>query len=376
MTMPDKLSVLFAEDDTLFRLMEMALLRRLTPQGEKALTYFFGPEFGEHADRLTYISERLGMPADVEVITAQDEAEFDAALGLHDVVILETTSMPASRSEASAPRARHIQQFGTVARHIDLEAARRLGLSVANLQRISSLSCADNIVALVLALAHSIIPAHNSVLAQRDTSLPGTFATDPPRNKFNWARIRDIRVVAEHAIGFIGMGENAGMAARRLRAMGMEVLYHKRTKLSAADEEQLGGVTYVSREELLARSDFVTVHIPYTPETEKYVDGDFMAGMKQGAYIINTSRGGILDEVALHDNLKSGHLAGAALDVYRYEPVPADCQLLDLENIIWTPHISGGRPEFMIRESEDVLTNVARVLNGENPQGQLSPEPD
>lgn len=375
MTAPDPLNVVFAEEDTLFRLMEMALLRRLTPEGEKALTYFFGPGFGEHADRLTSIAGRLGLPSDVEVTIAQNEAEFDAALPLGDIVILETTPMPAARLEACAARARHVQQFGTVARHIDIDTARRLGLSLANLQRISSLSCADNIVALVLALARDLMHAHNQVLARRDPALPGSFATDPPRNKFNWAGIRDIRVVAEHAIGFIGMGENAGLAARRLRAMGMAVFYHKRTRLSAAEEEQLGGVVFVPLDELLARCDFVTVHIPYTPETEKYVDADFLAQMKPDAYIINTSRGGILDEAALYDNLKRGHLAGAALDVYRYEPMPADCPLLDLDNIVWTPHISGGRPEFMIRESEDVLANVARVLNGEMPQGQLSPEP-
>ena len=212
--------------------------------------------------------------------------------------------------------------------------------------------------------------------AQRDKTLPGTFPTDPPRNKFNWPDIQNIRVLAEHTIGFIGMGENAGLAARRLRAMGMTVLYHKRTRLSPEDEQDLGGVEFVSREELLSRSDFVTVHIPYHDKTEKYVDAAFLAAMKPDAYIINTSRGGILDERALYDSLQNGHLAGAALDVYRYEPVPADCPLLDLDNIVWTPHISGGRPEFMLRESEDVLTNVARVLNGEKPLGQLSPKPN
>ena len=375
MTMPDNLNVVFAEDDTLFRLMEMALLRRLTPGAEKALTYFFGPDFGEHADRLTSRAGRLGLPENIQVTTAQNEAEFDAALPHSDVIILETTPMPAARLEACAERAKHIQQFGTVARHIDLAAARRLGLSVANLQRFSSLSSADNIVALVMALARNLITAHNQVLARRDPALPATFATDPPRNKFNWAGIRDIRVIAEHAIGFIGMGENAGLAAQRLRAMGMPVFYHKRNRLTPAEEENLGGVIYVPREELLERCDFVTVHIPYSPETEKYIDAEFLGQMKPGAYIINTSRGGILDEAALYDNLKRGHLAGAALDVYRYEPVPADCPLLDLDTIVWTPHISGGRPEFMIRESEDVLANVARVLNGEKPQGQLSPEP-
>lgn len=375
MAAQDNLHVVFGEEDNLFRLMEMALLRKLTPEGEKVLTYFFGDGLSPHVDHLTSIADRLALPANISVTMPKDEAVLDAALPEADVVILETTPITAARLEACAGRVKHIQQFGMVSRHIDIAAARRLGLSVANLQRISSLSCADNIVALVLALARNLIYAHNQVLAQRDKALPGAFPTDPPRNKFNWARVRDIRVLAEHTIGFIGMGENAGLAARRLRAMGMNVLYHKRTRLSSAEEQQIGGVVYVSREELLARSDFVTVHIPYIPENERYVNAEFLAEMKPGAYIINTSRGGILDEKALYGCLKNGHLAGAALDVYRYEPVPADCPLLDLENIVWTPHISGGRPEFMIRESEDVLANIARVLKGEVPEGQLSPKP-
>ncbi len=367
--------VVFGEEDNLFRLMEMALLRRLTPEGEKVLTYFFGGGFAPHVDHLTSIADKVGLPEGIRVTMPKDESELDAALPSADAVILETTPMTAARIEACAGRVKHIQQFGTVSRHIDIATARRLGISVADLQRVSSLSCADNIVALVLALARSLIYAHNSVKAQRDPALPGAFPADPPRNKFNWVGVRDIRVLAEHTIGFVGMGENAGLSARRLRAMGMNVLYHKRTQLTAAEEEQLGGVTFVSRDELLERSDFVSVHIPYIPANEKYIDAAFLAQMKKDAYILNTSRGGIMDEKALYDCLKNGNLAGAALDVYRYEPVPPDCPLLDLDNIVWTPHISGGRPEFMIRESEDVLTNLARVLKGEKPQGQLSPAP-
>ena len=372
--MPEYLHVVFAEDDSMFRLMEMALLRRLTPGAEEGLNYFFGPEFGEQGDRLTAIAARLGLPGNIAVTVADDEAALDAALPEADIVILESTPMPAARLEACVGRARHIQQFGKVTRHIDMDAARRLGLSVANLERFSSLSSADNIVALVMALARNLLFAHNTVLARHDPSLPGQFPSDPPRNKFNWAGVRDLRVISEHPIGFIGMGENAGLAAQRLRAMGMPVFYHKRTRLSVEEEQALGGIQYVSLKELLARCDFVTVHIPYTQETEKYIDAKFFVQMKKGAYVINTSRGGILDEAALHDSLTRGHLAGAALDVYRYEPVPTDCPLLELDNILWTPHISGGQPEFMIRESEDVLTNLARVLNGEQPNGQLSPE--
>src|SRR5262249_29454380 len=151
--------------------------------------------------------------------------------------------------------------------------------------------------------------------------------------------IRDIRVLADHTIGFVGMGEVARLVACRLRAMGMRVLYYKRTPLDSGEEQQLGGIDYVALDELLARSDFVSIHVPYERATEKLVDAAFLARMKRGAYFINTARGGICDEKALYDCLKSGRLAGAALDVYRYEPVPPDCPLLDLDNVVWTPHI-------------------------------------
>ena len=367
------LTVVFAEEDTLFRLMEMALQRKSTPQGEKTLAYFFGPEFAEPLGMLTSMADRLGLPRGVRTIVAQSEVEFDAALPDADALVLERTALTPARLAALAPRVKLIQQFGQDVRHIDLASARRHKVTVADLVRFSSLSCADHITALVLALARNLLPAHRRVLAQRDAAKGSAFPTDPPRNKFNWGQVRDIRVLSEHTIGFIGMGENSGLVARRLSGMGMRVLYHKRTRLSTEEENRLGGMTYVSRAELLAQSDFVLIHVPYEKATEKFADAAFFAGMKRGAYFINTARGGVCDEAALYDALKSGHLGGAALDVYRYEPVPSDCPLLDLDNVLWTPHMAGGRPEFMIRESEDVLANLARVLNGTKPTGQLSP---
>lgn len=370
--MSGPLTVVFAEEDTLFRLMEMALLRKLTPQGEKTLTYFFGPEISAPLGVLTSMGDRLGLPRDVKTIVCQDDSEVDRALPLADALVLERTGLPAARIASLSARVKLVQQFGQDSRHIDLAAARRHKVTVADLVRFSSLSCADHITALVLALARSLLPAHRRVLAQRDQSKGSAFPADPPRNKFNWGGIKDIRVLSEHTIGFIGMGENSGLVARCLAGMGMRILYHKRTRLSPEEEARLGGVTFVPRAELLAQSDFVSIHVPYEKATEKYCDAAFFAAMKPGAYFINTARGGVCDEKALYDALKSGHLAGAALDVYRYEPVPPDCPMLDLDNVLWTPHMAGGRPEFMIRESEDVLTNLARVIKGDRPTGLLT----
>jgi hypothetical protein len=109
------------------------------------------------------------------------------------------------------------------------------------------------------------------------------------------AGIKGIRVLAEQTLGFIGLGENSGEVARRMRMLGMRVLYYKRNRLSAADEQALGGVEYVSLDQLLAQSDFVSIHVPYGKETEKMIGRDALAKMKPDAYLVNSARGGIVD---------------------------------------------------------------------------------
>jgi phosphoglycerate dehydrogenase-like enzyme len=372
MNIKDPVRIVFSEEDTLFRLMEMAILRRKTPEGEKTLNYFFGQDHSAAQQVLTTMADRLGLPGAMQSIVCVDDAALDQALPSADFLVTETTAITRERVRACAGRVKLIQKFGRDCRNIDVATADELGLKVANLVRFSSLSSGDHIMALLLALARNLLGAHRSVSARRDPSLKPQFEKAPPRNKFNWASIRNIRVLAVHTLGLIGLGENSGEVAKRARMLGMRVLYYKRQRLSAEEEAALGGVQYVDLDGLLAQSDFVSVHVPYGKPTEKMIGREALNKMKRGAYLINTARGGIVDEEALYDALKSGHLAGAALDVYRYEPVPPDCPLLDLDNVLWTPHISGGEPEFMLRESEDVLANIARVLRGEAPTGLVS----
>jgi phosphoglycerate dehydrogenase-like enzyme len=369
----EPIHVVFAEEDTLFRLMEMGLKRALTAEGEKTLRYFFGAEFATPLKTLTSMADRLGLPANIATTVCPDEPTLDRTLPTADFVVLEASSLDAERVQACAPRTRLIQQFGRAYRNIDVATARRLNIPVANLTRLSSQSSADHITALILALARNLLTAHRQVVGRRDPAQTPAFAKDPPRNKFNWTGIRGFRILARSTIGLIGLGENSGFVARRMRDMGARVLYFKRTRLSPQEESQYGGVSYAQLDELLAQADFVSLHVPYGKETEKFAGRAFFSKMKPGAYLINSARGGIVDEEALYESLKSGHLAGAALDVYRYEPVPPDCPLLELENVLWTPHISGGEPEYMIAEAEAVLTNIARVAQGGSPEN-LVPE--
>ena len=374
MNAKDPVRIVFSEEDTLFRLMEMAIMRQKTPEGEKTLNYFFGPEHSAPQQVLTTMADRLGLPGSMQSIVCVDDAALDRALPSADFLVTETTTITRGHVQACAGRLKLIQKFGRDCRNIDVAAAHELGLKVANLVRFSSLSSADHITALLLALARNLLSAHRTVLARRDPGLKPQFEKTPPRNKFNWGHVRNIRVLAESTLGLIGLGENSGEVAKRARLLGMRVLYYKRQQLSKEEEGALGGVQYVDFDELLAQSDFVSIHVPYGKQTEKMMGREALRKMKRGAYLINTARGGIVDEEALYEALKSGHLGGAALDVYRYEPVPPDCPLLDLDNVLWTPHISGGEPEFMLREVDDVLANVARVLRGEAPTGLVSPQ--
>jgi lactate dehydrogenase-like 2-hydroxyacid dehydrogenase len=251
------LHVVFTEEDALFRLMEMGLRRGLTTEGEKILRYFFGAEFSAPVKTLSTMADRLGLPSNIATTVCQNETELDQTLPAADFVVVESSTLGAKRIEACVPRTRLIQQFGRSYGNIDIAKARQLNVRVANLTRLSSQSAADHVTALVLALARNLFAAHRLVIAQRDPAQAPAFVEDPPRNKFNWVGLRGFRILAHSTIGFIGLGENSGYIARRMRDMGMRVLYFKRNRLNAEEERQIGGVSYAPLDELLAQSDFV-----------------------------------------------------------------------------------------------------------------------
>lgn len=363
--------IVFAEPDTMFSLMETATSRRLTPSGEKALKYFFGANFAAPLARLTAIADQVGLPAGSEAEICADETELERALPAADFLVTERAPITRKHMELGK-RLRLIQKFGRDCDNIDVRAAEELGIPVANLIRFSSLSSAENVIALVLALARRLVYAHQSVLAVRNPKLAPRFENGPARTKFNWAHVKGIRVLATQSLGLIGMGENSGEIAKRAAALGMTILYYKRTRLSAAEEAAFGNARYLPLEELAAEADFISVHVPYGPPTEKMINTAFLERMKPTSFLINTSRGGVIDEQALYEALRTNRIAGAALDVHRYEPVPPDCPLLELDNILWTPHMSGGEPEFMLRESEDVLANLARAWQDKTPNGLVT----
>src|SRR5713101_7946967 len=162
-------------------------------------------------------------------------------------------------------------------------------------------------------------------------------------------------------VGIVGLGNVGSALATRLLAFGSRVLY------ADVVEKSFAGVERVSLEDLLELADVVSVHVPLNEETHHLIEAEALSRMPKGAYLINASRGPVVDEKALVAALESGHLGGAGLDVFEQEPTPADNPLRRMENVFFSPHVAGFTVEAEARALEMVRDNLTRVLDGEEP---------
>jgi phosphoglycerate dehydrogenase-like enzyme len=259
---------------------------------------------------------------------------------------------------ASAPALRLIQKHGEDCRNIDLVAARRGGVSVAVLRRMANAAVAEHTLLLMLAVARRL-PA-----AQAATRAP---AARGPRESshYNWARLPGVTSLGGRTLGLVGLGEVGRAVARRASALGMRLLYTQRRRLSPALERALGA-EFRPLAALLAGSDVVSLHVPLTDETRHLIDRATIARMRRGAILVNTARGGLVDELALGAAVRAGHLAGAGLDVRAEEPPPVP-GLAALPTVVATPHVAAGSGAELVRDARAVLTNIRRVRRGEPP---------
>jgi phosphoglycerate dehydrogenase-like enzyme len=176
--------------------------------------------------------------------------------------------------------------------------------------------------------------------------------------------------MANKLVGILGIGNIGRQVARRVQAFDAQVQYYDKYPLSEERERELN-IERVSLEELFRSSDILTCHTPLTSETERIVNAQRLGMMKPTAVLINTSRGGVVDEGALIDALNAGTIAGAGLDVFEQEPVDPDNPLLKMDNVIATPHAAGGTWDTWFRRAEFAYANIARVWAGDEPQSLL-----
>jgi glyoxylate reductase len=245
----------------------------------------------------------------------------------------------------AAPKLRAISNYAVGVDNIDVEAATERGLPVGNTPGVLTDTTADLAVALMLGIARRLTDGDAYVRR-------GDWLTWEPHQLLG-------RDLYGSTVGIVGFGRIGQAVARRLEGFDCTVLQTSRS----------GGVSF---EELLERSDFVSVHTPLTPETRGLIDADALRRMKPTAYLVNTARGPVVDTEALAAALHAGEIAGAALDVADPEPLPADHQLLDAPNLLVLPHLGSATHATRERMADMAVDNMLAALRGEPMPNQVN----
>jgi phosphoglycerate dehydrogenase-like enzyme len=246
----------------------------------------------------------------------------------------------------SAPALGLIQKIGVGVDTIDLNAARARGIAVANMPGTNSRAVAELCLMLMLATLRRVRQLDAVTRAGRG------WQQDP-------AVFDSVGEIHGRTVGLVGYGAVARLLAPMLVAMGARVICTTRSDPGAGAPERR------SLPQLLRESDIVSLHVPLTPQTAGMINRDALASMKRGAVLVNTARGGLVNEGDLKEALESGHLRGAGLDVFAIEPTPADNPLLGLANVIVTPHVAWLTPETLARSIGVAIENCRRLRDTE-----------
>ncbi|AUG78192.1 3-phosphoglycerate dehydrogenase [Kitasatospora sp. MMS16-BH015] len=288
----------------------------------------------------------LGPDVEVRHCDGTDRTALLAALAEADAVLVRSATRMDREAIAAAPRLRVIARAGVGLDNVDVPAATEAGVLVVNAPTSNIVSAAELAIGLLLSVARHI--------PQADASLKGG----------SWQRSRFTGVeLSGKVLGVVGLGRIGALVARRMAAFDMEVIAYDPyvTPARAADL----GVRKVSLDELLAESDFITVHLPKTAETVGLIGFEALRKVKPGVRIVNAARGGIVDENELYAALKTGRVAAAGLDVFEVEPC-TDSPLFGLDSVVATPHLGAGTAEAQEKAGVSVADSVRRALAGEH----------
>lgn len=284
----------------------------------------------------------------------EDPAEVNAKIAAADFLISPGIT---AAELGHAHKVRMIQMLGVGYDRIDVEAANSRGIPVAVSPNGTSSGVAEHTVLMMLALYKRLMDSHNALKQGR------------------WIRadMRSTCLMLEgKRVGIIGLGRIGREVAKRVRPFDAEIVYYDANRLSAEEEADLG-VTFLPMDDLLRTSDIVTLHVFLAPGSRNLIGRREIEMMKQGSVLINTCRGGVVDEDALYEALTNGHLRWAGLDVFAEEPVSRDNPLLALDNVLVTPHMAAHNRDTLAVKARACYTNFQRVLRGEEPVNVVRP---
>jgi glyoxylate reductase len=288
---------------------------------------------------------------------ALSPAQLQKAAASCDVLAPTVTDqIDAAVIKAGKGRLKMIANYGAGVDHIDLEAAAKVGITVTNTPGVLTEDTADLAMALILAVPRRLAEGER-VMRQ------GGFAGWAP----TWMMGHSI---GNKKLGIVGMGRIGQAIARRARAFGLQVHYHNRNRVSAAIEDELGALWWEDLDAMLAQMDIISVNCPKTPQTHHLLSRTRLEKLPSHAFLVNTSRGDVIDETALADLLEAGKLAGAGLDVYEHEP-KVEPRLLTLDNVVALPHMGSSTIEARIAMGEKMIINIKAFEDGHRPPDRV-----
>lgn len=289
--------------------------------------------------------DALGPDFDIRSCHGPDREQLLAAVPEAHAILVRSATQVDAEVLAAAPRLQIIARAGVGLDNVDVRAATQAGVMVVNAPTSNIVSAAELAVALMLAAARHVSPAHAALRGGQ------------------WARSRYTGIeLYEKTVGIVGLGRIGVLVAQRLAAFGMTVLAYD-PYVQAGRAAQMG-VRLVDLDTLLAESDFMSVHLPKTPETLGLIGADELARAKASLVLVNAARGGIVDEGALYAALKEGRIAAAGLDVFASEPC-TDSPLFELDNVVATPHLGASTHEAQEKAGIAVARSVRLALAGE-----------
>jgi D-3-phosphoglycerate dehydrogenase len=282
---------------------------------------------------------------DVELGFDWSEEELAERIGSYEGILIRSATKLTGELIERGVRLQAIGRAGVGVDNVDVEAATKRGIVVANAPESNVVTAAEHTMALLLALARNIPQAYVSLMGGKWE-----------RSKFSGVELY------EKTLGIVGFGRIGQLVAQRARGFGMRVLAFD-PFVSAERYRELAVEKADGAEEIYAQADFITIHLPKTPETEGFIDGDAFARMRDGVRVLNVARGGLIDEDALKDALDSGKVAGAAIDVFKSEPM-TEHPLFAYANVIATPHLGASTAEATDRAGYQSAEQVVAALTG------------
>ena len=298
--------------------------------------------------------ERLETACDVTVATGLSPEELKPRLAGCNVLVVRSETKVTESVMLEAHELRLIGRAGAGVDNIDVEAATRLGILVINAPSGNTMAAAEHTVALMLALARNVAAGDESMHAGRwdRKSLMGTELNGK-------------------TLGVVGLGRIGQEVARTAnQGLGMHILAYD--PIIGPERAEAIGARLVKFDELIRESDFVTVHVPMTDKTRGIIGKRELQAMKPRARVINVARGGIIDEDALVEALKDGHISGAALDVFSQEPLPPDHPFRSLKQVVLTPHLGASTEEAQINVAVDLADQILGFYQGEMPRSAIN----